>query len=91
MLALNEVQVILCDQCMPSMSGTDFLDKVKELYPKTFRIVLSGQSDLASIIAAVNCGAVLRYYTKPWDKQLLRDHVRDAFRQFAASHAKAPE
>ncbi|NHZ95810.1 EAL domain-containing protein [Massilia sp. CCM 8734] len=90
MLALNEVQVILCDQCMPLMSGTDFLDKVKELYPKTFRIVLSGQSDLASIIEAVNCGAVLRYYTKPWDKQLLRDHVRDAFRQFAASDADAP-
>ncbi|CUI03765.1 EAL domain-containing protein [Massilia antarctica] len=81
-LALNEVQVILCDQCMPAMSGTEFLDKVKELYPKTFRIVLSGQTDLESIMKAVNCGAIFRFYTKPWDNNLLRDNVRDAFRQF---------
>jgi diguanylate cyclase (GGDEF)-like protein/PAS domain S-box-containing protein len=82
MLALNEVQVILCDQCMPVMSGTDFLDKVKELYPKTFRIVLSGDADMVSIMKAVNCGAIFRFYTKPWDNKLLRDNVRDAFRQF---------
>ncbi|MDQ1817384.1 EAL domain-containing protein [Massilia sp. CCM 9210] len=84
MLALNEVQVILCDECMPAMSGTEFLDKVKELYPKTFRIVLSGNTDLESIMKAVNCGAIFRFYTKPWDNNLLRDHVRDAFRQFMA-------
>ena len=83
-LALNEVQVILCDQCMPIMSGTAFLDRVKELYPKTYRIVISGYTDLASIIDAVNCGAVVRYYTKPWDNNLLRDNVRDAFRQTLA-------
>jgi EAL domain-containing protein (putative c-di-GMP-specific phosphodiesterase class I) len=82
-LALNEVQVILCDQCMPAMSGTEFLDKVKELYPKTFRIVLSGHTDLEAIMKAVNCGAIFRFYTKPWDNKLLRDSVRDAFRQFS--------
>ncbi len=84
LLTLNEVQVILCDQRMPAMSGTDFLDKVKQLYPKTFRIVLSGHTDLESIMEAVNGGAVFRFYTKPWDNKLLRDNVRDAFRQFAA-------
>jgi diguanylate cyclase (GGDEF)-like protein/PAS domain S-box-containing protein len=83
-LALNEVQVILCDQCMPTMSGTAFLDKVKELYPKTFRIVLSGFADMDSIMSAVNCGAIFRFYTKPWDNKQLRDNVRDAFRQFLA-------
>ncbi|MES2151222.1 MAG: EAL domain-containing protein [Pseudomonadota bacterium] len=82
MLALNEVQVILCDQCMPVMSGTDFLDRVKEMYPKTFRIVLSGYTDMESILAAVNCGAIFRFYTKPWDNLLLRNNVRDAFRHF---------
>jgi diguanylate cyclase (GGDEF)-like protein/PAS domain S-box-containing protein len=84
LLALNEVQVILCDQCMPTMSGTEFLDKVKELYPKTFRIVLSGHTDLESIMKAVNCGAIFRFYTKPWDNKQLRDNVRDAFRQSSA-------
>ena len=85
-LALNVVQVILCDQCMPVMSGTAFLERVKELYPKTYRIVLSGYTDLGSIMEAVNCGAIFRFYTKPWNNTHLRDNVRDAFRQsFALS------
>ena len=84
LLALNEVQVILCDQRMPNMSGTAFLGRVREMYPRTFRIVLSGYSDLASIVDAVNCGAIARYYTKPWDNKQLRANVRDAFRQFPA-------
>ena len=82
LLALNEVQVILCDQRMPQMSGTEFLARVREMYPRTFRIVLSGYSDLMSIVDAVNCGAIARYYTKPWDNKQLRANVRDAFRHF---------
>ena len=81
MLALNDVQVILCDQNMPAMSGTAFFDQVKELYPKTFRIILSGYTDPESIIAAVNRGAVFRFYTKPWNFNSLRDSVREAFHQ----------
>ena len=82
LLALNEVQVILCDQRMPQMSGTEFLARVREMYPRTFRIVLSGYSDLMSIVDAVNCGAIARYYTKPWDNKQLRANVREAFRHF---------
>ena len=80
LLALNRVHVILCDQNMPLMRGTEFLERVKTLYPDTFRIVLSGQSDLAVMMAAVNCGAIYRFYTKPWNNKLLRDKVREAFR-----------
>ena len=83
-LALHEVQVILCDQRMPIMSGTDFLDRVREMYPRTFRIVLSGHSDLVSIVDAVNCGAIARFYMKPWNNKQLRTNVRDAFRHFPA-------
>jgi PAS domain-containing protein len=71
-------------QRMPNMNGTDFLERVRALYPRTFRIVLSGHSDLASIVDAVNCGAISRYYTKPWNNKALRDNVRDAFRQVPA-------
>jgi diguanylate cyclase (GGDEF)-like protein len=89
-LALNEVHVILCDQSMPAMSGTDFFDRVKELYPSTFRIVLSGYTDPESIIEAVNRGAVFRFYTKPWDNNALRESVREAFRQFGQQPESAP-
>ncbi len=84
LLALNEVQVILCDQRMPNMSGTAFLERVSEMYPRTFRIVLSGHSDLPSIVDAVNCGAIARYYTKPWNNKQLRANVRAAFRHYPA-------
>jgi len=86
LLALHEVQVILCDQRMPSMNGTVFLDRVKELYPNTLRIVLSGYTDLESILEAINRGAIYRFYTKPWDNQLLRCNVREAFRHHRLLH-----
>lgn len=86
LLALHPVQVILCDQRMPAMSGTVFLDRVKDLYPDTFRIVLSGYTDLESIMDAVNRGAIYRFYTKPWDNKVLRDNIREAFRHYWLLH-----
>jgi diguanylate cyclase (GGDEF)-like protein/PAS domain S-box-containing protein len=87
LLALHAVQVIICDQRMPVMSGTEFFDGVKDMYPTTFRIVLSGQTDLASITEAINRGAIYRFYTKPWDNAVLRENVREAFRHHALLHA----
>ena len=86
LLALHPVQVILCDQRMPEMSGTDFLDRIKELYPDTLRIILSGYTDLKSIIDAINRGSIYRFYTKPWDNQVLRDNIREAFRYYWLLH-----
>jgi CheY-like chemotaxis protein len=86
-LASHEVQVILSDQRMPEMNGTEFLARVRGLYPDTIRIVLSGYSDLESVVDAVNRGAIYRFLTKPWDDDQLREHVREAFRhQEAARH-----
>jgi diguanylate cyclase (GGDEF)-like protein/PAS domain S-box-containing protein len=79
-LALNEVQVILSDQRMPEMTGTEFLGRVKQLHPDTVRIVLSGFTELTSIIEAVNQGAIYKFLIKPWDDDLLRGHISDAFR-----------
>ncbi|MFO1454395.1 MAG: response regulator [Lysobacterales bacterium] len=79
MLAMHRVQVIISDQRMPGMSGTELLDKVKILYPDTIRMVLSGYTDLNVITESVNRGAVFRFLTKPWDDDNLRAQVRDAF------------
>ena len=83
-LAMHDVQVILSDQRMPGMRGTEFLGRVKELYPDTVRIVLSGFAELETIIEAVNRGAIYKFLTKPWEEDLLRTHIRDAFRFFEA-------
>lgn len=82
----NAVGVIISDQRMPEMTGVEFLGKVKELYPDTVRIVLSGYTELKSVTDAINEGAIFKFLTKPWDDELLRAHVRDAFAHFELKH-----
>lgn len=89
MLASHSVQVIVCDQRMPDMSGTEFFDRVKEMYPDNFRIVLSGYTDLESIMRAVNEGAIYRFYTKPWDNAVLLANLREAFKHYSLLHDTA--
>lgn len=80
LLARNQVQVIVSDQRMPDMSGTEFLARVREMYPDTVRLALSGYTDAATISEAINQGAVYRFLLKPWDDAELRGHIRAAFR-----------
>lgn len=79
-LAKQPVQVILSDQRMPEMSGTEFFARVRQLYPDTIRIVLTGYTDLDSVTGAINRGAIYKFLTKPWDDDQLREQIRDAFR-----------
>jgi len=79
LLASNAVGVIISDQRMPEMTGVEFLSRVKELYPDTVRIVLSGYTELNSVTDAINRGAIYKFLTKPWDDDLLRANVEEAF------------
>jgi EAL domain-containing protein (putative c-di-GMP-specific phosphodiesterase class I)/FixJ family two-component response regulator/GGDEF domain-containing protein len=80
LLAANPVGVVICDQRMPEMTGTEFLRRVRELYPATVRIVLSGYTDLNSVIDAVNRGAIYKFLTKPWQEDAMLESLEDAFR-----------
>ncbi|HEX7639698.1 MAG TPA: EAL domain-containing protein, partial [Burkholderiaceae bacterium] len=80
-LAETEVDVIVSDQRMPGMTGVEFLRRAKDLYPHTVRIVLSGYTELQSITAAINEGAIYKFLTKPWEDELLRANIDEAFRQ----------
>ena len=86
LLAENKVGVILSDQRMPEMSGSEFLSKVTALYPDTVRIMLSGYTDLASVTDAINRGAIYKFLTKPWEDELLRDNVRQAFEHYEMAY-----
>ncbi|SEH74839.1 PAS domain S-box-containing protein/diguanylate cyclase (GGDEF) domain-containing protein [Rheinheimera pacifica] len=81
-LALNQVQVILSDQRMPGISGTEFFSQVKDMYPDTIRIVLSGYTDLRSVTEAINKGAIYKFMTKPWQDDELRSEIKQAFAQY---------
>ncbi|BBE51389.1 Hydrogenase transcriptional regulatory protein hupR1 [Ferriphaselus amnicola] len=80
-LAQHKVGVIISDQRMPGMTGTEFLTKVRERYPDTVRVVLSGYTELNSVTDAINRGAVYKFLTKPWEDELLRANVDEAFQR----------
>lgn len=82
LLAQHAVGVIVSDQRMPGMTGTEFLSQVKELYPDTMRIVLSGYTELSSVTDAINHGAVYKFLTKPWEDDLLRENIQEAFQHY---------
>ena len=88
LLAGNEVQVILSDQRLKGMSGIDFLTQVKNRYPDTIRIILSGYTELSAVVNSVNQGAIYKFLTKPWDDDELREQIGDAFLQHEAKFGR---
>lgn len=82
MLRRHDVHVVVSDQRMPDMSGTDFLAKVAEEFPEIIRLMITGYADLDSVIDAINRGHVFRYIAKPWDPADLALAVRQAAEQY---------
>src|SRR5690554_1699316 len=80
LLAKNNIQVLVSDQRMPTMTGTEFFSRVKEIYPETVRLVLSGYTDLKTVTDAINHGAIYKFLTKPWDDEGLRAEIALAFK-----------
>jgi len=75
-------QVIVSDQRMPEMTGTEFLIQSREKLPESIRIMLTGYSDINAAMDAVNLGGIYRYVLKPWNDDDLRLTIRDAFERF---------
>ncbi len=72
------IQVILADQRMPDMLGTEFLKTAANLTPYSVRILLTGFTDVQSVIQAINEGQVYRYVSKPWDPADLLNTIEQA-------------
>ncbi|MBZ8178922.1 response regulator [Oscillatoria salina] len=68
----GEVAVIISDQRMPEMKGTEFLSKTVPEFPDTVRIILTGFTDVEDLVEAINSGQVYKYITKPWDPNELK-------------------
>ncbi|WP_027359545.1 ATPase, T2SS/T4P/T4SS family [Desulforegula conservatrix] len=81
-IAENKPHVIVSDFRMPGMNGADFLKKIKELYPQTIRIMLTGHADVNAVMGAINEGAVYKFITKPWDDNDLRLSISLALEKF---------
>jgi len=77
-LATESVDVVVSDMRMPGMDGAQLLARVREEWPGTARILLTGYADMDATIAAINNGQIFRYIHKPWDEHELRLTVRQA-------------
>ncbi|MBD2098613.1 response regulator [Trichocoleus sp. FACHB-591] len=74
----GDIAVIISDQRMPLMSGTEFLSLTATQYPDIIRIILTGYTDVEDLVEAINSGKVFKYVTKPWDDEELKGVVRQA-------------
>lgn len=82
LLATNEVGVIVCDQRMPKMTGVEMFAKVRQMYPQSVRIILSGYADIAAVTDAINLGAVYKFLNKPWDQGEICKVFESAFEKY---------
>ncbi|MDD1415255.1 response regulator, partial [Dolichospermum sp. ST_con] len=74
----GDISVIISDQRMPMMSGTEFLSLTATQYPDIIRIILTGYTDVEDLVDAINAGKVFKYVTKPWESEELKAVVRQA-------------
>jgi len=81
-LARNEVHVVVSDQRMPEMNGTEFLKEVRKSYPNILRIILTGYTDVDTITEAINEGHIYKFFLKPWNDHNLKLEIRQALEQY---------
>jgi response regulator RpfG family c-di-GMP phosphodiesterase len=78
LLKREPVSLIITDQRMPGMTGTELLSHSIETNPDAIKIILTGYTDVDALIEAINCAKVHRYVRKPWEPIMLQETVRNA-------------
>tara|TARA_B100000809_G_C15055486_1_gene500507 strand:- start:354 stop:824 length:471 start_codon:yes stop_codon:yes gene_type:complete len=79
----KDIEIILTDQRMPSVTGVEFLQSIIKDHPDPIRILVTGYSDVTAVIDAVNKGQIYRYIAKPWDNEDLKITIDKAFETFS--------
>ena len=87
----DDVAVIISDQRMPGMSGTELLRVTADRYPNSIRIMLTGYTDVEDLVEAINEGKVFKYVTKPWEEDDLRTVVNQAVDTHSVLHTRTQE
>ena len=90
LLAEHQVGVLIVDQRMPGLSGTELLARARAMHPRTVRMVLSGYTAVDSLTEAINRGEIYKFLTKPWDEAKLIETVREAFRHYRETSQTSP-
>jgi response regulator RpfG family c-di-GMP phosphodiesterase len=78
----HDIHLVISDQRMPQMSGTEFFALVKERYPDAIRIILTGYTEVDSITESINRGHIYKFLLKPWNDQALKLEIKSALEQY---------
>ncbi len=81
-LAENEVHLVITDLRMPEMNGIEFLTRLKVDYPDLIRIILTGYTDVDTLIESINKGHVYKFFLKPWNDDDLKIEIRKALERY---------
>lgn len=81
-LSNNDVHLVISDQRMPEMNGTEFLAEIKEKYPDVIRIILTGYTEVDAITESINRGHIYKFFLKPWNDDNLKLEIRKALDQY---------
>lgn len=80
LVSANDINVVIADQRMPDMPGTEFLQRVCEISPDSVRAIISGYANADVIVDSINKGQVYRFIPKPWDVGDLKEAVNQCLR-----------
>ncbi len=88
-MSTREISLLISDEFMPGMSGTELLEIVRESHPLTVRVMITGNDDLRTAIAAINRGDVFRFVNKPWQNEEILQIATLGLEQYDMSHRAA--
>ena len=79
----NQIHIIITDQRMPEMTGVEFLEEIIKINAAPMRILLTGYTDMAAVVDAVNKGKIFHYLNKPWSEEELDQTIQRAYDVYA--------
>ncbi len=85
LLARQPVALVIADQRMPGMTGAELLAEIVARHPTVIRVVLTGYTDIDTLLDAINRGHVYHFLSKPWEARELRQVVRRGLDRFSAN------
>jgi signal transduction histidine kinase len=88
MLEAESVALIIADHRMPEMTGTEFLARTATLHPDAIRVLLTGYTDMDTVVGAINTGQVYYYLTKPWEARELQLVVQRGIERYEAEQER---
>ncbi len=82
----TKIHVLISDQRMPVMTGSELLSQARVIQPQTIRLLLTGYMDKQAIVDTINDGEIHRFINKPWDIDNIRKIIGDAAKASEIKH-----